>query len=275
MSKPATRVIKANQFAVDLHSIPPKVVGVNTLRPEGEELLEGVPLAASLSDQPAEIFDQVSAHEEATNILQETETMVKELLGSARRQVEENLQQAREDAENIVLEARDEVDALKEQAREEGYRQGFDKAIQEATVQAEDIRAQARQVMEVARAEHNNIINEAEEEIIALVISVAEKVIGSQLVSRPELVGGIVRAAIQKATDREELVIRVNPEDLEYVTSLNEDLRKETQGMRTLRIIPDSIISRGGCVLETSNGSVDATLERQLSEIREALMEVS
>lgn len=276
MSKPATRVIKANQFSVDLHSIPPKIVGVNVLPAVAEEFLNGVQLAAGSDEQPeAETFDLVSAREEATKILQETGIMVKELLDSARKQVEENLQQAREEAENIVLEARDEVDALKEHAKEDGYRQGFDKAMQEANAQAEDIKAQARKTLEAAREQHDNIINEAEKDIITLVTSVAQKIIGCELTTRPELVGGIVRAAILKATDREELVIRVNPEDLEYVNSLNEELRKDTQGMRSLRIISDSIISRGGCMVETSNGSVDATLERQLSEIREAFMEVS
>ncbi|HEX3031768.1 MAG TPA: FliH/SctL family protein [Bacillota bacterium] len=276
MSKPSTRVIKANQLNVDLSSVPPKIVGITALPRETVSFPEELEVAASADEEVLiEEPDIPSASEEAAKILAETETMVRELMDSARRQVEENLQQAREDAENIVLEARDEVEALKEQAWEEGYRQGFNKALEDAAAQADELRAQAQEVLKSARAEHDLILKDTESEIIGLVLAIAEKVIKSEIAVRTELVGQMVREAILKATDREELVIRVNPGDLEYVNCLSEELRKENPGMRSLRIIGDNVISPGGCVVETPNGSVDATLERQLSELREALMEVS
>lgn len=287
MSKAASKVIKAERLNL---SLPFSLQGLClNFDPAGEDQVVNE-FAASMVEFPArdklnnmELPDQAeqpqdqegSVQREAATILAETEEMVKALLSTAREQAENQLQQAKEEAESLVLGAREDVEALKEQAKQQGYREGYTQALAEARAEAEAIREEARQVLAAANEERARIMAGAEGEMVKLALAVAEKVIREELAIRPELVAIMVQEALTRATDPEEITVKVNPEDLDYVLSIKEELRKENQGVRKLKIVSDGIISRGGCIVETANGTVDARVERQLAEIREALMEVS
>ncbi|MFZ3172771.1 MAG: FliH/SctL family protein [Carboxydocellales bacterium] len=216
-----------------------------------------------------------SVQKEVAMILAETEEMVMELLSSAREQAENIMQQAKEEAENILISSKDEVDSLKEQAEQTGYQEGYTRALHEVKLEAEKIRKEADCILETANEEKTKIMVEAECDIVKLAIAVAEKVIREELRLRPKVVVNTVKAALGLAIDMDEIIIKVNPEDVDFVLCLSDELRKQVQGKGDLKIISDVIISRGSCVVETSIGTVDARVERQLSEIFEALMEVN
>lgn len=270
LSKPvtvwSTKVIKADMLTI---SIP--------LCLQNSDYIPEVSNAEAAADDLLEesgAVDLRTAEQEAAKIIAETEDMVKELLAVAREQAEQRLEQARSEAEGLLDAAREDVSAIIQQAKEQGYQEGYSAGLAAARNEADAIRSEAAKILAVAEEEKSRLIAAAELDIAKLSMLVAEKIIREELTLRQELVGNMVRAALDRITG-EEITVKVNPLDLEYVLGLRDELRRGHQGVRNLKVVADEIISQGECVLETANGSVDGRVDRQLDAIREALMDVS
>lgn len=202
--------------------------------------------------------EDVSA--QAGQILQETEEMVKELLATARNE-----------AEMIIAEARDQAEQKRTDAFNQGYQDGQRKVEEEAVA----LRKDARNTIEAAYREKEKIIKSAEEEIITIASAIAKKIVFRELTTEPAIILDIVRDALQKVNNREELNLKVNPENIDIIINEQDELIRSTKGVKNMRVIADPIVPAGGCVIESADGTVDARIERQLAELEQSLMDVT
>ena len=114
-------------------------------------------------------------------------------------------------------------------------------------------------------------LEENEERMLDLVFSVTEKVINREISTNREIVHGVLRSAIEQVVDKEGIIVRLNPEDYQYMMEMNPGLIGVVDDIRNMSIVEDSSIRRGGVVIDTSSGEVDARLEQQLHEVRKAV----
>ena len=70
--------------------------------------------------------------------------------------------------------------------------------------------------------------------------------------------------------DREQVRIRVNPDDYHIVNNDRASLMRMVEGLKDFELAIDSKVARGGCIIETNLGNIDARLETQLSAIATA-----
>ncbi|WP_418790247.1 FliH/SctL family protein [Phosphitispora sp. TUW77] len=209
--------------------------------------------------------------DQAAQILTETEQMVKELLETARLEAEKIIRNAREEALAIIEEGRENLRKIEEEAYSKGWQEGDEaarKKYEEKLKSADDI-------LEKAHEKKWQVVAGSEEDIVRLAVAVARKVINREIETSPEIVIDMVKLAIRKATDREELTVRVNPDNLDVTINAKDNISQEMKGIRKLKVLADPDIARGGCVVESNNGTVDARIERQMNEIEQALMEVN
>lgn len=169
---------------------------------------------------------------------------------------QEVLGRARAEAEALVESARAERDRVRDEARREGIEAG---------------RAEAVALLAAARAEHGRALSGLELQIVTLAIEVARKVIGRELQTRPELVLDICAGAIRQAVAARSLTLRVHPEDLPVVRRFEERLAAAIGAGSNLEIEADGEVSRGGCLVDSELGRVDARIETQLAAIERAL----
>lgn len=245
------------------------------------EEIETMPELADLSEAP-EVSEEESiaelkanAQSAAEEILRETEAMVKELLANAKVKAEEILADARVQAEMELTTAEQGKEEIQAQAHQTGYQAGYAAGKLAIDEELSQLRLEATHHLELAKAKKQQIIDESEGEIVELALAIAEKVIRSQVASDSEVVKLAVQAALGKVADREEVVVKVNPADLDEIMGIQEQLWAQSQGISRFKVVSDPLISQGGCVIETPCGTVDGRIERQLSEIKEALLEVS
>ncbi len=111
---------------------------------------------------------------------------------------------------------------------------------------------------------------EAEPDVVKLAMMIAEKIIGDLAVQNAELVKAVAKQALEK-TLGDRIVIRFNPEDYKLLIEEGSDFRQYVDKTKRLTIRPDDGISKGGCIVESEVGTIDAQLEPQLSAIRKAL----
>lgn len=157
--------------------------------------------------------------------------------------------------------------ALARESRERGLAEGICTAEQAYREKLSRLDA----MMVAAQEERTDFFDRIEPELVRLSVSIAEKIIGQELAVRPDVVVDIVRAAMRRLRDREQLRVSVNPTDVEQVRAARDDLISAVDGVRKLEITEDRRVSSGGCVIESQNGTLDARIDTQLDEITAAL----
>ena len=104
---------------------------------------------------------------------------------------------------------------------------------------------------------------------------IAKKVIKVISENQKNVVINNVVQALRKLKSRGEVVIRVNLADLELTSAHIGDFMKMVENVKSITVLEDSSVDRGGCVLETDFGQIDARISSQLSEIEERILELA
>ena len=130
--------------------------------------------------------------------------------------------------------------------------------------------ATMRALIEMAGAERHKIIEGAEPEIVKLAVGIAERVLHQQIALDRNVVIEMVKHAVTRLVDRERITVRVNPADLERMREHRDEVLA-LGDVETMRIIEDQRVDRGGVVLETDGGTVDAKISTQLAQVRRVL----
>jgi flagellar assembly protein FliH len=174
--------------------------------------------------------------------------------------------EAESEAALIIKKARRESSQMFEQAKKEGHEAGK----READLKVKE----ALQTLNQAVAERKKIIKDAESEILRLALKVAEQIIRSEVSLHRDVSLNIVTEAINRVSDREQVIVRVNREDAEYIKRQKDRLAGILDGVKSFSVIEDSQIEPGGCIIETNLGYVDARISTKLKSIEEALEKV-
>jgi flagellar assembly protein FliH len=111
-----------------------------------------------------------------------------------------------------------------------------------------------------------------EQTIISLACAVAGKVIKQTVEEDHELILRVVHSTIIHAIGLAQLTIRVHPDDLQLIESQHDTILAAMTGCQSLAIEMDSNVPRGGCIINTEAGTIDARLATQASEIEQALI---
>jgi flagellar assembly protein FliH len=119
----------------------------------------------------------------------------------------------------------------------------------------------------------DKILRESEDEIINLIMLLARKVIIREVAQDRSILAEVVQNALVGLSLREEITVRINPEDYQLVTSgRDEVLTKELVSERLL-LKPDQSVAAGFCLVDTAMGTVDASLDGQLDQLYRSLFE--
>ncbi|HET8758612.1 MAG TPA: FliH/SctL family protein [Solirubrobacteraceae bacterium] len=160
-----------------------------------------------------------------------------------------------------------EADALRAAARAEGLREGREEALAALAPALEALHqaAEGIQASQFARAER------LEAHAVDLALFLAEKVIGGALAVQPELVVEAVRGAVRGIVERERVTVLVHPDDLELVRDAMDGLKATLGGIEHCEVQAERRVSRGGAVVRTPDGDVDARVETKLVRAREVV----
>lgn len=187
--------------------------------------------------------------------------------------------QARADAEQILADARAQSEAVREEARQQGYSAGEAAARQEVEAHLNEvwekqtyaIKGNIQGIIDAIIDARQELWEQSEQEMVSLVLEVAQKVIKVEVQQNPNVICEMIRHAMRRVVDKETVRIRVNPDDIERVRGEREGLMRVLDGIRHLEIDDDRRIGPGGCVIETNGGTIDARIDTQFEQVEEAL----
>ena len=109
-------------------------------------------------------------------------------------------------------------------------------------------------------------------EMKELVMLISEKIIRHSLTEQNETIIETIKEAIQLAVKSDEIQIQINPDDLKYIEEKKQEIIDSMSGLENITLRADVNIDRGGCRLDSSHCTVDATLTSQIKVIRDNVM---
>ncbi len=211
---------------------------------------------------------------------------VNDCLQQAKKQVEILISQAQATAEQCITTAKQQAELQAEQVRQQAYDLAYQKGYSEGVLQGKQAglqemqqtiqtaTEQAKHLLALAQRESQEMVLAAEHQIIDIVLAVVSKILAREI-TEDSLVVPIAKAALAKVHYQEQIVIRVAPNDFEALLQAKRELQMVVGSEQMLSITPDSTITHGGCVIETTFGTVDAKLDTQFEMVKKALLEVA
>ncbi len=195
-----------------------------------------------------------------------------EIAGFSFEQLEPSPPPPRDAAERLLAQAIAEGEQIREQAHAEGYAQGRAQGHQDGLAQST---AAALAMGESLRELHElrgQMADELERDSVELALALAAKILAGALQAQPERVVDVVRGALRRVADRRQIVVLVDPEDLEVVSGAVGELQAQAGGIELCDVQADRRVGRGGAVVRTAEGEIDATVETQLQRARELML---
>ncbi len=174
---------------------------------------------------------------------------------------------AKTDADKILNDARIESDRIKSASYKDGYDEGKAAAIKNAENQFDSaIKALMSSAAEI-QTKKDDFAIEHQDVLIRLSLSIAKKIISQEMTVDNEFVVNTIKSAVKMTMDREKLKIRVCPDDLEICNQKKTDIMKEIDGIKSIELLADISVGKGGVIVEYALGEIDARIEKQFEEI--------
>ncbi|HMB02029.1 MAG TPA: flagellar assembly protein FliH [Spirochaetota bacterium] len=225
------------------------------------------------------------AEEEANKILEQAETGAfqriksandeyKKIIDSANRESEEITHKAHAEADKIVKEADEKKNTIDKQAYEAGYKEGMEKAYTDGKDQLNGMISRLEKILGETINKRNEIIESSEKQLTNIAIVITRKVVKAITESDQAVILRNVSEALRKIKGRAQVTIRVNISDLELTTRHKDDFYRMLDNIENVNVLEDPNIERGGCIIETDFGDVDARISAQLDEIETAIKNI-
>lgn len=171
------------------------------------------------------------------------------------------------DDRNLISRAKEEANSIREAAAKEGYQEGIQAA-------KEDIQ-RVRESLESFLNAKQEVYEEIAPDVLEISLDIAKKIIKKEMNEDPTILLENIKD-ILKGLSKEEtkIMLKVNPSQAAMLKQEIPELMNIAGLEAKVIIVPDENTMEGGCLLTTSNGVIDATIETQLEIISEALKEI-
>ncbi len=199
------------------------------------------------------------------------------IVDSAKRRGAEIVRSARRDAEKLRADAG-------EKGYEEGFRRGYeggkraghDEAFEQAAARYASDQAQLATALDAMLAQFDelkrDLFIQARDDVLRFAVRVAEKVTRLAGAFHGEAAANNLESALRLVESRTDLVARVHPLDCETAGRFAADFVARVGPDAHLKVLPDDSIAPGGCLLETPNSQVDATIDTQIDQVAQLLV---
>jgi len=193
-----------------------------------------------------------------------------------------NIKKARQGVKELmadaIAKAKSSAIEIKENALKEGHKIGYEKGFQEAYEKGE---SSAKEEFTPLLKTINSLIQElgafremmypkVENEMIEMITGLTKKILQHEIETKEDSVKQMLLLAINSVIDKENMVIQIHPSDKTHAESFYPELKNLYKDIKNVTFEEHSGIEKGGCVITTNFGTIDARvdqLENQIDQI--------
>ena len=194
---------------------------------------------------------------------------------NAENDAEKIKKDAEAEAQRIIEEAQAERDRIIADSKKQGYDTGYEAGYQDGNKEAERLVERMHTVLDAVMARREEILSETEYQIVELVVLMARKVVKIISENQKTVIMNNVLQALKKVKGRGDVTIRVNLADVKLTTEHVNDFIQRVEAVKGIPVMEDTTVEKGGCIVETDFGAIDARISSQLTELEQKIMEMS
>lgn len=197
----------------------------------------------------------LAAHDEARAIIER-----------AMEEAQDHINHAKDESEKIISDGMDQAKEIMDKARMEGFQEGQQKGFEEGRQIAQSLIDEALDTKAAAIEQYQEMLLAAEPEMVQMILDITSKVLNKEMEEQSYILS-LVQLAINQCTYTTDVVLKVSEEDFHYVQMEKEKILTLCPSVENIDIKIDRGMTRGGCVIESPVGTIDAGVQTQLDYI--------
>ena len=206
------------------------------------------------------------------------------------RQCEDTVESARQRAELMLAEAKSEAEEIRRRAHADGLAAGCNEGFRDlereiqsrASLLADQLAAEGisltlpalNELIEAVNRQREQWLAEWETAGIQLSVAIAERIVRRELMLKPESVSHMLAETLQLAAGNVKIRLRLHPADIQCLGDHAQQVVLALSSCGEVVLVSDEAITRGGCIVESQQGVIDARIETQLTRIADELLQV-
>mgnify|MGYP000875666348 FL=1 len=234
---------------------------------EKQKMLEDAQDSADAIVKKAEdaAFAEVKRQTDQANIIK----------ADAQQAAEEVVKKAQEQAQEIIQDAENRQQKIESDAHSKGYEEGHDEGYKDGEDEVNRLIERMHKMLDSVMQRREEILRDTETQIVELVILMTRKVVKIISENQKSVIMSNVLAALKKVKGRGDVTLRVNLDDVKLTTEHIDEFIKRVENIKGITVVEDSSVEKGGCIVETDFGAIDARISSQLTELENKVMEIS
>jgi len=159
------------------------------------------------------------------------------------------------------------VATVEKTAYENGFRQGEKAGMEVAEKKVESLmRRYADALLEIGKTK-TSLYTQVERDVVKLAIEVAKKIVYREIQADPEIIQALVKVALSHVAEKSAVTVHLHPTDYNFVLEHRAQLVQAGESSCEVVLLADKGIERGGCLVETECGEIDARIEERFREV--------
>ncbi|HAK68928.1 MAG TPA: flagellar assembly protein FliH [Treponema sp.] len=229
-------------------------------------------LAKAQADADSIIKNAESA---AFNEVKKQSDQASVIKNNAEQEAQEVLVKAKTEADQIIKSAHDEEQRIFDKAQKDGFDKGHEEGYQVGNQEADRLVERLHKMIEAVQDKRQEILDQTEGQIVDLVLLMTRKVVKIMSDSQKSVIMANVVQALKKVKGRGDVTLRVNMSDVKLTTAHIKDFITQVENIKNVSVVEDSSVDRGGCIVETDFGAIDARISSQLGELETKILGIS
>ena len=161
-----------------------------------------------------------------------------------------------------------ELQQVQQAARAQGYRAGEAQGREQFLARASELLGALEAALQALESERESCMRNAEADVAALALAVAERVIATRLEQDPASLAPWVSQALDELSGDGTVTVHLHPEVLDAVAPALQD----DASTRRLQLVKDAGLEIGACRLHTRHEQLDASMAQRLGVVAAAFL---
>ncbi len=221
-------------------------------------------------DDSAEVLSKEVLFVERDRMLKDARTQIE----MERAAVEQMRQTAQEDIAAMQAAWEQEKTALQQQAYDEGFQVGYEEGRSKSISDMSESVKIANEVTIQSKENALKYLDEQERNILEIAMRTAERILGKTLEENEEAFLSIVKRGLKEAREMKEIKLYISVSQFELVSSNRAELASIFPPDVPFLIFANDDFDTNDCIIETNQGRIVVSVDEQLNELKEKLVEM-
>ena len=203
--------------------------------------------------------------------LLEAETRANTVLETAEQEASRMLSEARDEVMNMLRKAQEETGDIRKNAHDEGYAEGYEEGFNDGTRQivteTVDLIKGVDTLVDGAIQAEKLVLKNFEENALALVRTIAQRVVSAELAQSPELILGMLDRAIENLQITGRVKVVLSTQALQNIQEFSRDGQAAIAGLKRLDLIGDPALALEQVFVIAEEGSFDISPSAQIAQL--------